>query len=144
MASGVLLLNDSGELLMVEPCYKPTWEIPGGVVENGESPQSAAIREVQEELQLKLVPEELNRVTLEYMGGSESKTEALMFIFSGGVLSAEQQQQIVLPPDELRSYRFVALEKLPTVCPPVLMRRVLAGYHALQRGTFSYLEGAYT
>jgi 8-oxo-dGTP diphosphatase len=46
----MLLTDGSDRLLIVEPTYKPRWELPGGAVEYGESPRAAAMREVLEEL----------------------------------------------------------------------------------------------
>jgi 8-oxo-dGTP pyrophosphatase MutT (NUDIX family) len=37
-------------VLLVEPSYNWNWEIPGGVVEEGEAPWAAAGREVLEEI----------------------------------------------------------------------------------------------
>jgi hypothetical protein len=30
MSAGVLFFDEAGRLLIVEPTYKPNWEIPGG------------------------------------------------------------------------------------------------------------------
>ena len=51
-AAAVLFTDPEGRVLLVEPTYKPTWEIPGGTVELNESPFAAAAREVKEELGL--------------------------------------------------------------------------------------------
>ena len=42
MGAGVLLSDELGRVLLVEPTYKPSWEVPGGVVEADESPRAAA------------------------------------------------------------------------------------------------------
>ena len=52
MAAGVLFRDHDGRVLLVEPSYKPNWEIPGGAVEADESPWAAASRELIEELGL--------------------------------------------------------------------------------------------
>ncbi|HEY9339368.1 MAG TPA: NUDIX hydrolase, partial [Kribbella sp.] len=44
MAAGVLFRAVDGRVLLVEPSYKPNWEIPGGAVEADESPWAAAAR----------------------------------------------------------------------------------------------------
>jgi 8-oxo-dGTP pyrophosphatase MutT (NUDIX family) len=42
-----LFFDDDGQLLIVEPIYKSTWEIPGGAVEHGETPYAACVRELR-------------------------------------------------------------------------------------------------
>ena len=49
LAAGVLLFDEQDRVLLVDPTYKPGWEFPGGVVERGEAPARAGIREVEEE-----------------------------------------------------------------------------------------------
>jgi 8-oxo-dGTP pyrophosphatase MutT (NUDIX family) len=52
----MLFIDRSGRVLVVKPTYKPGWELPGGSVEDGESPATAATREVDEELGLRYLP----------------------------------------------------------------------------------------
>ena len=40
MAAAVLFFDAADRLLLVEPTYKPTWELPGGTVEADESPRA--------------------------------------------------------------------------------------------------------
>jgi ADP-ribose pyrophosphatase YjhB (NUDIX family) len=37
IGAGALITDEDGRVLMVEPTYKEHWEIPGGVVERGET-----------------------------------------------------------------------------------------------------------
>src|SRR5690242_18439391 len=53
MSAGVILRDDHDRVLLVEPSYKPYWEIPGGVVEHDEAPWSTAVRELHEEIGLR-------------------------------------------------------------------------------------------
>jgi 8-oxo-dGTP pyrophosphatase MutT (NUDIX family) len=58
--AGVILFNREGELLLLLRDNIPTighpnhWNIVGGVIEKGESPEEAALREVHEEIGLRL------------------------------------------------------------------------------------------
>ena len=52
MAAAALFLNEQHEILIVKPIYRELWLLPGGVVEEGESPRQACIREIREELGL--------------------------------------------------------------------------------------------
>ena len=54
VAAGVLLFDEQDRVLLVDPTYKPGWEFPGGVVEPGEAPARAGIREVAEETGIRL------------------------------------------------------------------------------------------
>ena len=49
-----MLRNAAGELLLCELTYKKEWDLPGGVVDPGESPATCVEREVREELGLTL------------------------------------------------------------------------------------------
>ena len=42
MAAGALFRDEAGGVLLVNPVYKPTWDLPGGAVEAEESPGSCS------------------------------------------------------------------------------------------------------
>jgi ADP-ribose pyrophosphatase YjhB (NUDIX family) len=52
MAASALCSDQSGRILLVDPIYRDTWDLPGGVVEAEESPHAACRREVAEEIGL--------------------------------------------------------------------------------------------
>ena len=56
LAADCLLTDAAGRLLVLDPPYKLTWDIPGGIVEVDESPRRAAQREVHEEIGLDIEP----------------------------------------------------------------------------------------
>lgn len=67
--TGVLVINDNSVLLIRQ--YRllingPSWEIPGGKIETGESPESAATRECFEETGIKC--NTLNNLVFYHMG----------------------------------------------------------------------------
>ncbi len=41
MGAGAIVRDPSGRVLIVKPTYKEGWELPGGAVEDGESPAEA-------------------------------------------------------------------------------------------------------
>ncbi len=139
MGAGCLIFDEQGRVLLVEPGYKPTWEIPGGVVELDESPKEACQREVQEELGLDI---EIGRLLIvDYTCADDIKTESLMFVFDGGTFSKDDIAAIKLASAELLSYRFFEQQSLPDALSPTLRRRILAAWHQSQNPhTDSYLE----
>ena len=50
--SQLLVRDAAGRVLICQLTYKRDWDLPGGVVEVGESPREAAAREIEEELDL--------------------------------------------------------------------------------------------
>lgn len=138
MGAGCLFLNQAQHLLLVKPTYKPTWEIPGGIVEKNESPKHCCKREVFEELGLKT---EIGRLlVIDYNEADDHKTESLMFIFWGGVLSPSDIETIQLAKDELHCFAFFAPHHLPKPITPTLKQRIqMAWQQAYKEGT-TYLE----
>ena len=54
VSADMLLRDGTGRLLLVDPKYKPDWDLPGGMAEANEPPAGAAHRELNEELGLDL------------------------------------------------------------------------------------------
>jgi 8-oxo-dGTP diphosphatase len=138
MSAGLLIRDLHGHGLIVQPTYKSVLEIPGGITEANESPRATAQREVREELGLEIEPGRL--LVLDYMSATVTKTEALHFIFDGGVLEPSQIQRIQLPQDELAWFRFVPRSDLEALMVPRLATRMLRAWDALEVGETWYLE----
>jgi len=138
ISSGCLFFDENGQLLVVNPTYKETWEIPGGVVERNESPREAVIREVYEELGLFCRPERL--LCVDFSDETETRTESLQFIFLGPVFTAELIATIKLPAEELSEYRFLPPKKATKLLNKKLRRRVRHCLKVLDQDTTLYLE----
>ncbi|MCX6048155.1 MAG: NUDIX hydrolase [Chloroflexi bacterium] len=138
MGAGALFLDEQNRVLLVNPTYKPQWEIPGGIVEQDESPRAACIREVKEELGLVRSLERL--LCVNYLTGTDQRTEALMFIFWGGVLTANEIAMIRLPTAELSEYRFVTVDEALRLLTPTLGDRVRRSLAILPTNSTLYLE----
>jgi len=138
IAAAALLLNERQELLVVKPTYRDGWLLPGGVVEAGESPRQACMREIREELGLTITPSKL--LCVDYKAPQEGREEGLEFVFFGGVLNAELIERIQLQAEELEEFRFVKLEAATELLNPWTARRVPFAVKALQEGITIYLE----
>lgn len=138
MAAGLLITDAVGRILLVEPVYKDTWEIPGGSVEADESPRDAAGREVKEELGLSVSPGRL--LVVDWMAARPGRTEAVMFVYHGGVLDPARTADIRLPPEELRGWAWCSASEVDSRVPGCLARRLAAAAYALEQGAAAYLE----
>ena len=54
VSADVILRDAHGRILLVDPKYKPDWDLPGGMAEANEPPANAVRRELREELGLDL------------------------------------------------------------------------------------------
>ncbi|WP_294568438.1 NUDIX hydrolase, partial [uncultured Arthrobacter sp.] len=78
-----LLVRDTeGRVLMCHLTYKQDWDLPGGVVEVGESPRLAAEREVEEELALTVAAGPL--VLTDWLPPWSGWDDAVCLVFDGG------------------------------------------------------------
>jgi len=137
-AAGALFVDERDHVLLVEPTYKPGWEIPGGIIEEGETPSAACAREIAEELGLSV---DVGRL-LVVDWAPHPRGEKVLFVFDGGLLPDTTVARIQLPADELASYRFVPPEEVGAWLPPRLTRRMTAALEARADGTIHYLEHA--
>lgn len=71
-----IVLNDAGQILLVND-YRRGWELPGGLVEKGESVEEAAIREVHEETGITIEPTQFRFVS------HDVSTDTFVFLLSG-------------------------------------------------------------
>jgi 8-oxo-dGTP diphosphatase len=137
-AATMLITDPAGRVLVVKPTYKPRWELPGGVVEEDESPRSAAAREIVEELGIHRTPGRL--LALDYVPADpqRGRTEGMVVVFDGGVL--DDTATLRLPPEELSDHAFVDPEQLDRHLPALQARRAVAALHAGVTGRAAYLE----
>ncbi|WP_181766967.1 NUDIX hydrolase [Streptomyces albidus (ex Kaewkla and Franco 2022)] len=139
VAAGVLLFDEEGRVLLVDPTYKPGWEFPGGVVERGEAPARAGVREVAEELGLELKREPRLLVT-DWEPPRPPAYGGLRFLFDGGRLTEKEAGRLLLPGEELRGWRFVTEEEAAELLPPIRFDRLRGALRARERGHALYLE----
>ncbi|MEZ4683838.1 MAG: NUDIX hydrolase [Caldilineaceae bacterium] len=116
VAAGALFLDETGNILLVNPTYKPPWEIPGGMVEADEAPLTACRREVAEEIGLTVTPDTL--LSVGYLRSYNNRGDSIRFIFWGGVLDGPMIAKIILQKSELSEYRFVSLQEAAHLVRP--------------------------
>ena len=86
MAAGALFTDEAGRVLLVDPVYRDTWDLPGGAVEAEESPHAACRREVAEELGL---DRPVGRVlAVDWVPSQPERPEGLVQPFVSSLLAA--------------------------------------------------------
>lgn len=119
VAAGALFLDASRRVLLVHPTYKDTWDLPGGYVERGESPDTACRREVAEELGLDRPPRRLISVD---WAPNDAEGDKLLFLFDCGDLG--DVCQIRLAAGELDQWEWVSLDELDQYVLARIARRI--------------------
>ncbi|MEV5128263.1 NUDIX domain-containing protein [Streptomyces decoyicus] len=139
LAAGVLLFDDQDRVLLVDPTYKAGWEFPGGIVERGEAPAHAGVREVAEELGI-----ELSRaprlLVLDWEAPKPPGFGGLRLLYDGGTLTDERISKLLLPGAELRGWRFATEAEAENMLPPVRWNRLRWALRARERGCPLHLE----
>lgn len=140
MAAGVLLRDAVGKVVLIEPSYKDTWEIPGGVVEMGESPWSAAERELEEELGL--IRRGMPALVIDHVpSASDGTPEGLVWVFDGGLLSETESADLKGTDPEVRSVCLLEIDKVHLYAKASLSRRMRSALDAvLAQKTNVYCE----
>jgi ADP-ribose pyrophosphatase YjhB (NUDIX family) len=94
-----LLTDESGRILLCRLTYKPEWDLPGGVVEVGESPAAGLVRELQEELGVTVTVGGL--VTVTWLPAWRGWDDACVFLFDLGVVDSSYVETMTLQPTEI-------------------------------------------
>lgn len=136
--SQMLVRDESDRVLLCQLTYKQDWDLPGGVVEVGESPQLAVSREVKEELDLQIPAGPL--VLTDWLPPWSGWDDALCLVFDGGVLRASVLDQVVVEPREIRTARFCTMQEVRERCADFTARRIESALANLSGGGAAYTE----
>jgi len=136
--SHVLLTDEAGRVCTLETSFKPDWELPGGILDPGESPRAGAVREVQEELGYTVSIGRLLVVSwlTPYLGWED----ALELVFDAGTLSP--RSAAMLQPDlkEIRAVHWLEPAAAMAAMEAYARGRVAAALDARESGRTAYLE----
>lgn len=122
-AIGQLMIRDDVDrVLLCQLTYKSDWDLPGGVVEVGESPRVAAEREVAEELGLTIPAGDL--LLTDWMPSWRGWDDALCLVFDGGRHDPGITDRIVTQTREIRTAEFCTLDQVDERCADFTARRI--------------------
>ena len=138
-AIGQMLVRDGdGRVLLCQLTYKRDWDLPGGVVEVGESPALGVSREIKEELALDLPTGEL--LLTDWLPPWSGWDDAVCLVFDGGTQDAGILDAVVREAREIRSVEFCTPEQVGERCADFTARRVQAALASLAGEGPSYTE----
>ena len=136
--SQMLVRDRAQRVLLCRLTYKQDWDLPGGVVEVGESPQLAVTREVEEELALQIPAGRL--LLTDWLPPWSGWDDALCLVFDGGEHDAAVLDDVVRQEREIRDAAFCTLEEVRERCADFTARRVESAVANLTGGSPAYTE----
>lgn len=108
-SSVALILEDENErALIVKASYKPYWTFPGGIIDPGETPKQAAVREISEEVGITVDETLLEFVAVVNRKGS---SDTYQFLFKAK-LPKDAAEKITLQANEIVDAVFVSKEEV--------------------------------
>jgi 8-oxo-dGTP pyrophosphatase MutT (NUDIX family)/ribosomal protein S18 acetylase RimI-like enzyme len=126
-----IVRNERDEFLLCELTYKTEWDLPGGVVEPGESPAAGLSREVREELGVDLRPTRL--AAINWLPPWSGWDDACTVVFELGNLPTSAVEQMMLEPAEIRAVHWCDLDRVAergTAATTRLLRFLTSADHA--------------
>lgn len=135
-AVGALITDPAGHVLLVKPNYRDYWALPGGMLDDGETPEDACARELNEELGLGLPVGRLLVIDWARAYGRRPRP-ITYFLFDAGTL--HDPGQIQLQESELDDWAFIPLLQATAQLPPHTAARLPAAVTARDATTTIYL-----
>jgi 8-oxo-dGTP pyrophosphatase MutT (NUDIX family) len=108
---------------MLKSTYRDGWQLPGGIVELGESPSDGCVRETVEEVGLVIPTGRLRCVEYRPLApGAVGPPASLQFVFDGPVY--DEAPPLTLQPAEIQEARWLPPEQALELAIPHLRRRL--------------------
>ncbi len=141
VSADAIIRDTGGRILLVDPGYKPGWDLPGGMAEANEPPAQTVRREISEELGIDLPIGPM--LCVDWVAPHGPWDDLLAFVFDGGVLDDHAIKSLRLTDGELTGYEFCPEKQTLQRLRPRASRRVMAALSALASGCPQYLQDGY-
>ena len=110
VASAAVVVSDGeGNVLVVKASYKQYWGLPGGIIDAGETPRMAAVREVHEETGLAIDSDALRFCMVLDRKSAVGQTYQFVFEYQA---AAEQLASIVIDRREIIEWALVTRQDI--------------------------------
>lgn len=138
VSADALIRDQAGRVLLVNPGYKPGWDLPGGMAEANEAPADAVRRELREELGAEI---QVGRVLcVDWVGPHGPWDDLIAFVFDGGVLDEAAAGGLRVADRELTGFEFCDPAQLRERLKPNLWRRAESALRSARSGQAAYLH----
>ncbi|AXX31203.1 NUDIX hydrolase [Actinosynnema pretiosum subsp. pretiosum] len=138
VAVDLLIRDQAGRVLLVNPTYKEHWDLPGGMAEGNEPPRAAGERELAEELGLATTAGRL--LLLDWVGPHGPWDDELYFVFDGGMLTDDQVAALAIGDSEIAEFAFVTLDRAVELLRPDVAEQLVRAHEAQSGGKVAYAE----
>jgi ADP-ribose pyrophosphatase YjhB (NUDIX family) len=138
VSADVILRNRAGQILLVNPGYKPDWDLPGGMAEANEPPHETVRRELKEELGLDVQAGDL--LCVDWVSPHGPWDDLLAFVFDGGELGDGQIANLKLSDGELTAFEFCSTDQAQQRLRSYVWRRLAYALDTLGTGHVRYLQ----
>lgn len=119
LGAACAIFDAAGRVLLVHHTYgRLNWELPGGLVEQGEAPHEGALRELLEETGLR---GSTGRLTGAYFEADHALGQMLHLVFR---VPFDERQEPVASSPEISEVRFWPLDRLPRPISDFTERRI--------------------
>ncbi|MEV4264568.1 NUDIX hydrolase [Kribbella sp. NPDC049584] len=140
VGADAILRDEQGRILLVDPDYKPDWDLPGGMIEANEPPIDGLIRELKEELNLEVTAGQLTLVCIDWVSPHGPWDDSLMLIFDAGQLTSGQISDLEPNHNELARYALLTPDEARNRLRPYVWLRLQAALDADESKTVAYLH----
>jgi len=107
-SAALILENSAQQVLIVKANYKPYWTFPGGIIDPGETPKEAAVRETLEEVGIRVDIDAVEFVAV--VSRKSNVAETYQFIFKAP-LDMGTLDTLVLQATEIDEYALVTKDQ---------------------------------
>jgi 8-oxo-dGTP diphosphatase len=136
--SGRLGTDSAGRVCILETTFKPDFELPGGILEVGESPRVGLIREVEEELDHSVSVGRL--LVVDWLAPYLGWEDAVELIFDGCELADFAIARLRPDGREIRAIHWLEPEAAIATMAPFAQGRLRGALAAREEGRTLYLE----